>query len=251
MKAKIICAFEAVHAENSVDRVIADPRLNTAFVEECQRQGLDAAAATFNRALLNLRKAGSLRGLKSRSAPLGNDDSYRFAAEMAARHMERRDGVTLDDILCDPALAAEFDRLAACISPGFTPLQYRWSALNLRKARRLPPELLARVAPPQQILSLPVREVDLDSVPPKQGLYLFFTGNECLYVGEAENLRNRVAKHLDHSDNKGLARWLWDQGPDELFLELQILDSATTQKVRRALERELIRGRGPLFNVSR
>ena len=142
-------------------------------------------------------------------------------------------------------------RLAASISPGFSPLQYRWSALNLRKKSGLTPELLARVAPPKQVLSFPIPSLLLDAIPAEQGLYLFFTPSTCLYVGEAENLRNRIGKHLEHSDNKGLARWMWDQGATELFLELQVLDAATTQKVRRALERELIRGRNPLFNISR
>jgi site-specific DNA-methyltransferase (adenine-specific) len=251
VKAKIIAAFESARNGDSVDRVVADPELNALFITECRRQGVEAAEATLNRALLNLRKAGHLRGIKSRSTSLGDDDAYRFAAEMAARHMERRDGVTLDDIICDPALAAEFDRLAGSISPGYSSLQYRWAALNLRKARGLVPELLARVAPPKLVVSIPVHGLQVASLPSEQGLYLFFTATECLYVGEAESLRNRIAKHLDHSDSKGLARWLWDQGSAELFLELQVLDPSTTQKVRRALERELIRGRNPAFNISR
>ena len=251
MKSKLIAAFDAVRNGNSVDRVVVDPELNAAFVAECKRLELGGAAATLNRALINLRKAGYLRGLKSRSPSPGDDDAYRFAAEIAARHMERRDGVTLDDILCDPALATEFDKLAAAISPGFTSLQYRWSALNLRKTKRLSPELLARIAPPRQVHSFAVLGLALDAVPSEQGLYLFHTRETCLYVGEAENLRNRIGKHLDHSDNKGLARWMWEQGSTALFLELQILPAATTQKVRRALEQELIRGRNPVFNIKR
>jgi site-specific DNA-methyltransferase (adenine-specific) len=170
---------------------------------------------------------------------------------MAVRFMERRDGVTLDDIICDPELAAEFDQLAAAISPGFTPLEYRWAALNLRKASRLAPELLARVAPPVQVLTFPVSQIDLTALGPVPGLYLFFTPSICLYVGEAESLRNRIGKHLDHSDSKGLARWMWEQGIEQLFLEVQVLDVSVPQKVRRALELELIRSRNPLFNVKR
>jgi len=251
VKAAIIEAFEAVRNGSSVDRVIVDPELNRAFLRECRQKGLAAGDATLNRALLNLRKAGHLRGLKSRAERVGDDDEYRFAAEMAVRHLERRYDTTLDDILCDPVLAEEFDRLAASISPGFAPLQYRWAALNLRKASRLKPELLARIAPPKQVVTVPVAGIALKTIPSEQGLYIFFTRECCLYVGEAENLRNRIGKHLEHSDNKGLARWQWEQGTAELFLELHILDAATTQKVRRALERELIRGRNPEFNVQR
>lgn len=251
MKAKIIKAFDSIPGKNSADRIIADPELNATFQLECRKLELVGAAASLNRALLNLRKSGELRGRKTRSQPVGNDDPYRFAAEMAVRHMERRDGVTLDEILCDPELAAEFDKTAAAISPGFTSLQYRWAALNLRKARRLVPELLARVAPPKHVSKHLVTSLKLMDVPDEQGLYLLFVKDSCLYIGEAENLRNRIRKHLDHSDNKGLARWMWDEGTDQLFLELQVLDATTTQKVRRALEQELIRSRRPVFNVKR
>jgi len=248
---RIRSAFEAVRDNESVDRVIADPALNARFLLKCDELGVTASPATLNRGLLKLRKSGQLRGIKSSAARLGDDDAYRFAAEMAVRFMERRDGLTLDAVLCDPELAAEFDRLAALISPGFTPLQYRWAALNLRKAKSLRPEILARVAPPEEVLTKAVREWQLDSIPGSQGLYIFHTRSECLYVGEAESLRNRLGKHLDHSDNKGLARWMWDQGTEELFLELQLLPADTTQRVRRALEMELIRSRRPLFNVQR
>jgi hypothetical protein len=93
VKAKLITALDAVPGENSVDRIIADPNLNAVFQAECQKLGILGAAASLNRALLNLRKAGHLRGRRSRSPGLGDDDPYRFAAEMAVRHMERRDGV--------------------------------------------------------------------------------------------------------------------------------------------------------------
>ncbi len=165
--------------------------------------------------------------------------------------MERRDGVTLDDIICDPQLAAEFDQLAGALSPGYSPLEYRWAALGLRKINRLSPELLARIAPPVRLLRFPVVDLDMNQVPTDQGLYLFLTPVECLYVGEAENLFNRLSKHLDHSDNRGLARWLWEQGATQLFVELQVLQRETLVKVRRALERELIRSRKPTFNVQR
>jgi len=251
VKSRLIAAFEMTRDGYSADRVVADPVLNTAFVAKCQQLEMTAEPATLNRALINLRKTGHLRHLKSRRTSFKQEDSYRFAAEMAARFMERRDGVTLDDIICDPELAVEFDRLAAAISPGFTPLEYRWAALNLRKASRLAPEILARVAPPIRVLTFPVNQIDLATLEPVPGLYLFFTPTVCLYVGEAESLRNRIGKHLDHSDSKGLAHWMWEQGVDQLFLELQVLDGSITQRVRRALERELIRSRNPTFNIQR
>jgi len=174
---------------------------------------------------------------------------YRFASEIAARLLERRDQITLDAILCDPVRAAEFDAIAASLAPGFTPLQYRWAALTLRKMRRLVPELISHALPPKAVTMQRVKELDLQQVPRAQGLYVFLERTQALYVGEAENLRTRIEKHLDHSDNKHLARWLWDRGSDEVFLELHELDPSTVTRVRRSLEVELIRSRRPVFNI--
>ncbi len=82
-------------------------------------------------------------------------------------------------------------------------------------------------------------------------MYIFYSNRATLYVGESDNLQKRIRKHLDHSDNKELARWLWEYGDASLHLELQVLDKSITQRVRRALEIELIRSRSPVFNVKR
>ncbi len=251
MKSKLTAAFDVTCQDFSPDRVVADPDLNAAFLLECSRLGLTGSAATLNRGLLNLRKSGELRGRKSRRTSFPNEDDYRFAAEMAVRFLERRDGVSLDGIICDSALADEFDTLAARICPGFTPLQYRWAAFNLRKAQKLKPELLSQVARPMHIFTTPLDKLVLPDLPADPGLYLFYTPSEVLYVGESENLRNRIAKHLDHSDNKGLARWMWEHGTESLHLEIQTLEPGTQTRIRRALELELIRSRRPIFNVKR
>ncbi len=251
MKAKLVAAFDATCQGFSPDRVVADPKLNSAFIAEANRLGLTGSAATLNRSLINLRKQGNLPGRKSKRTSFSDEGEYRFAAEMAIRFMERRDGISLDAIICEPALAAEFDAIAVKLAPGYSPLQYRWAALNLRKMSRLKPELLARVAAPVSVESLQVKDIDIRCVPTQQGLYMFFTSNQVLYVGEAESLNKRLKKHLDHSDNKGLARWMWEYGIDDLRVEIQILAEDTSTKVRRALETELIRSRSPLFNVNR
>lgn len=251
MKSKLIAALDATCQGFSPDRVVADPELNAAFVTEAGRLGLMAAAATLNRSLLNLRKAGDLRGRKSKKTSFADEGDYRFAAEMAIRFLERRDGISLDSIICDPQLAAEFDAYAARIAPGYSSLQYRWAAFNLRKASRLKPELLARVAPPVTVAVHRIKDIDITKIPAEQGLYIFFMTSGALYVGEAENLFKRLKKHLDHSDNKGLARWMWEHGIDDVHVEIQVFAADTKTIVRRALETELIRSRTPLFNVAR
>lgn len=251
MKETLVAALDATGQGFSADRVVADPTLNTAFLRECARLGVVSPPAELNRALLNLRKGGLLAGRKSKRTTFADEGDYRFAAEMAVRFLERRDGASLDEVICDPQRASEFDQLAAQIAPGYASLQYRWAALNVRKSSRLKPELLAKIARPIAVLSYRVEEIDPRRLPATQGLYLFFTKSAALYAGESENLRKRIEKHLDHSDNKGLAKWLWTHGKERLHLEIQVLASGTSTQVRRALELELIRSRSPEFNIKR
>jgi hypothetical protein len=251
MKDELHQAFHHASQGFSPDRVVADSDLNRAFLSECNRLGLGSDAAKLNRSLLNLRKRGALRGLASRRTVLRDQPDYRFAAEIAARFLERENEVTVDRIICDPEYAERFDEIAKAIVPGGKSFEYRWAALNLRKQQRLKPELLARVARPTKVLQFKVGALTLDAVPQSPGLYLFYSDRATLYVGECENLQNRIRKHIDHSDNKELARWLWEFGDALLNLELQVLDKSITQRIRRALELELIRSRLPVFNVKR
>ncbi|MCH7597014.1 MAG: GIY-YIG nuclease family protein [Planctomycetes bacterium] len=243
-------SFEAARAGYSADRVVADPVLNRSYIAECRSRGLTASAEMLNRSLLNARKTGATSWGKTKHHTSFRDESeYAFASEIAIRFLERRDGITLDQVICSPDAAEEFDTIAARICPGFTSLQYRWAALNLRKKRRLKPEVLAHACRPVDVINSPASDLNLASVASQQGLYIFFCRNRTLYVGESSNLRRRLAKHLEHSDNKGLARWLWEHGADELNVEIQVLPANMLTRVRRAMEAELIRSRTPEFNV--
>ncbi len=252
MDSKIVEVFLSVSQGYSPDRIVADPRLNANFLSECNRAGLALAKNALNKGLLNARKAGHLKGHKtSKRTSFKNEDDYLFAAEIAVRFLEKRDDVTLDDIICDPDQVKEFDKLASSLCPGYSLLQYRWAALNLRKSSKLKPELLSHVVRPVGVRLGPVSELVLSALPRTQGLYIFYGGGATLYVGEAGNLRLRLEKHLDHSDSKALARWFWEHGFSDVNLEIQELPETTTGKVRKALESELITSRHPLFNVQR
>jgi len=192
-----------------------------------------------------------MRGIKSKRSSFPDQDQYRFAAEMAARFLERRDGISLDAIICDPELAVEFDDISKRLSPGYSSVEYRWAALNLRKTQRLKPELLSRVVQAESVERFELQGLDIGRISTKCGLYVIFTTDQVLYVGEAENLQNRLRKHLDHSDNKGLARWLWENSSLNLHLEIHVLPSTVKTRIRRALESEMIASRTPVFNIKR
>jgi excinuclease UvrABC nuclease subunit len=89
----------------------------------------------------------------------------------------------------------------------------------------------------------------INDIPVNQGLYLFHKPDLILYVGETENLQKRIRKHLDHSDNKELAKFLWEYGQTDLHLEIHVLPEDISNKARKALETELIRSRKPFFNI--
>lgn len=248
----IIRSFQAVCGKYSADRVVVDPELNERFLKACHDEGLTLSPANLNRGLLNIRKRGHLpRAGRCAATFFPNEEDYRFAAEIAVRILQRRDGVALDSILSDPALCQKLDELAMDIAPGFTPLQYRWAALNLRKAKKLSPEILGRVIRSEIVAAFCVEGLAVESIPTNQGLYVFYDPPQTLYVGEASNLRSRLKQHLDHSDNRGLARWLWEHGTTGALLEIHVLPRETPTAHRRALETELIRSRNPLFNVQR
>jgi hypothetical protein len=126
MKAQVRDAFLTVRDRYPPDRVVADPQLNQAFISECRRLGLADSIKALNQKLLNLRKGGNLKGLpRSVRTSFRNEEEYRFAGEIAARHLERQKNVTVDEIICDPELVREFDSIAADLAPGFLPFQYR------------------------------------------------------------------------------------------------------------------------------
>ncbi len=136
----IVDSFYTAHDGGSIDWLLANPDLQSEFHEACREAGLIGCPFDWNRELLRVRKTGEFpkRG-PIKKVHIADDelDTYGFAAEIAWRMTnDKFDGPSLDEIFCDPAKAAFFDRAARRIAPGFEPAQYRWAALRLRKASR-------------------------------------------------------------------------------------------------------------------
>jgi predicted GIY-YIG superfamily endonuclease len=131
----------------------------------------------------------------------------------------------------------------------------RKAALTLRKNRQLRPELIKRVADWGSVVTTYTAEqlrADPDLIPRLPGIYIFRDRTGYLYIGEAGNLRGRVEKHLDHSDRKAVAHYLWENGVTGLSVELHAFrreSDGRKANCRRAYEAELIRSRGPRLNI--
>lgn len=248
-------AFREVHDGWSTDEVILKDSLNEAFIRRCRRSLAEADETQLNWALLNLRKAGRLDAKVTKRTSLRHDE-YLHAAEIAARFMYDKYRLTTDRVMCDPKRRSEFDAVAQTAAPRVSAYRLRKAAFSLRKARKLRPELVARVADwGRQIVSLPAKKIvsDAEIVPTNPGVYIFRDTSGYLYIGESANLRSRVAKHLDHSDRKSLAHYLWKGGMEDVTVELHAFgpdSNARLKEMRRAYESELIRSRKPRFNIA-
>ena len=248
-------AFLRTHQGRSPDDVVIDDELNAAFVEACREQLSDLSAAELNRRLLNLRKRGKLGRVTSLRVRLKDFERYVHAAEIAARCMEDKYGLTIDTIFCDPRRRKEFDRIARSIVRGYTPYQYRRAALRLRKARRLVPEPIKRLDAFQSEVCIEdarLFEEHPDRIPEAPGIYTFLDDTGYLYIGESRDLRARLRQHLDHSDSRSLARYLWERGTGKIKIELQVFAPASEgakTRSRKAFEASLIASRQPRLNI--
>ena len=197
-----ICeAFRRTHEGFSADRVVADPALNEQFADACRKLGIVGDPRTWNILLFRLRKSGRLSHLKTtrRTTFSWEDcDRYLFAGEIALQTMlDKGNAASLDDILCDPSLASEFDQIARQFAPGRTSLDYRWAALKLRKQAKTARSRGAVLVPPSRLGKvIPLEELrhQLPQIPKQPGVCIVSSNrSHKLYVGESLNLRSRLS----------------------------------------------------------
>jgi site-specific DNA-methyltransferase (adenine-specific) len=195
----IVEAFRLTHDGFSPDRVVTDPQLNRVFTEACRHLDLVGDARHWNTSLFRLRKTGKLAHVQTwRRTTLSWDecDQYVFASEVAWQSMINSEiASSLDEILCDPNLASQFDELARQFAPGHDSLEYRWAALKIRKeakSARCRAEVLT--APRRFGEMRPIDQLDTASLPADSaGLYLLSeSSTRKLYVGETLDLRHRI-----------------------------------------------------------
>jgi site-specific DNA-methyltransferase (adenine-specific) len=194
----VIEAYKATRRGYSADYILADPELNAAFVEECRSLKVPGDAVIWNQMLLRVRKQGRLPRMTKRSRPLApaEIESCLTASEVALQVVSVEYDTTLDGILCDPELAATFDRVAASFDRGqHTPRQYRWAALTLRKGAKDAKRLAANHR--DWLTNKLPSTVRLARWQPEEhdypGVFLLYgSGRVCLYVGEARCVGRQV-----------------------------------------------------------
>lgn len=213
----ILRAYLSLAKPVSVDRLLADPSLSEAFVDACRAELGAGNPLDWNQRLLRLRKTKRLP--KSDNAIVRRFsweemDSYSFASEIALQLMSHgsKDGLSLDDILCNPALAAQFDQIAESYAPGHSAFEYRWAALALRKkAKKIKATLLSIIG---EIKDMPIppaiakSRFSLDRAIEGPGVYILRGRREGdIYVAETPNLRCRLKTHWPLLESGAWATW--------------------------------------------
>lgn len=256
----IVDAFQQTHDGWSSDEVILRDDLNLAFLQEFRRlvreRSLDNDThrdAEINWRLIGLRKAGKLSAVKTTRRANTDVSDVTHIAEMAVRSIQDQEKISSDRIMTDPKHRKSFDALVKEMHPKADCYAVRKAAFQLRKTRRLKPELISRIADWGRIVSsYSVKELrgSADVLPEHPGIYIFRDKTGYLYIGQTENLRKRLTKHLDESHNLSLASYL--AADHQPTVEVHAFDPNSRAKevrVRRAYESELIASRKPRFNV--
>jgi DNA modification methylase len=247
--AAIMEAFQSAADGYSADRVVADPVLNAAFIEQCSKRSLPGRPQDWNLSLFALRKQGKLQSTKITRLDWDALDEFEFASEMALRRMLDLGFPSVDCVLCDPTAALRFDIFARSIAPGFTSLQYRWAALKLRKSAKLWREYSEK----SDIKALPRRtllELDdnaLAQVSATPAVYFLLSGQgkefNLAYIGETGDVCERTRRMLS-------ARPGFDQlVPNNGSWRIELFDlQGTERERRRGLQSCLIAQHRPPMN---
>ena len=249
-EAIVLQAFIEIRQGRSPEQVLCDDDLNQTFLATCRKVNASLSEENCNTTLLNLRKANKLAGLstKVRKKRWPGGDRYSTCVGQAARLMERQFDVNVDRILCNPERRCQFDALVQFMEPGAPAFECRFRALTLRKTRNLRPEPVGQILRATQ--SRIIRVDDLESmsaeIPEAPGVYIFFAENKTLYVGKADNLRNRINDHVKTWSFREMIAARQDRGP--AWLTFHALPLEISSRELRAYETELIKSRHPEHN---
>ena len=244
----IVKAFAETNEGYSVDRVVADPKLNRAFTRICLESNIAGDPRSWNSLLFRLRKAGKLKSIAtSRRTKLSWTDCepFFFASEMAWKIVaEEYGGESLDEILCDPYLSDMFNTHAMLLAPGYSAFEFRWAALKLRKEASNVRHRSASLVPPNRLgRRFDAFDIDLNKVPKRAGAYFLKTAaGKPIYIGETSNLQTQLAQQFPVSQQH-----IWRVFSDELIV--QVFPADVTQAGTLAWQSCLVRKFKPWLNI--
>lgn len=244
----VVNAYKQTSQGYPADYLLCDKDLNKDFIKACKEAGNGGSPFFWNHTLLNLRKSGKLPKSTQRPGNItpAQMDAFGFAAEVAWRLIAIDYRKTLDDILCSPEFAAEFDRLATEFGPAdqeVSSLDYRRTALSIRKRSkdaRTEAEAAEKFSrwfhKRRKLDPVALDDIDTESFE-KPGVFVLRSGDVGLYAGETENVRRRIEQIKENANWAELA-------PDSILYVPH--DEPLASKY--ALKSALVRRESPLLN---
>lgn len=199
---RLVEAYAATSRGHSLDRVLADPDLQAELARRCEQDGLLGEPRVWNSRLLFLRKQGQLAHIPTTErteVAWEACDGFSYASELAMTQLLSEGFESIDEILCDPPVAARFDALCAAQASGATPLEYRWAAIKLRKDAKLARTRSALLTPGRFSPPCPLQKLDGAAIPETAGVYVVREAGakRALYVGETFSLRSRLRRQFN------------------------------------------------------
>jgi hypothetical protein len=247
LKQAFFAARETFKDKGSTDLYIADPKRNEVFLALCRRFGIEASDYRINKTLFNARKNKLLSGLKSGRTSIEYGE-FAFASEFAATQLRYKIGASIDDILCAPDLASQFDAIAREVTPGFSSFEYRWAILSIRKAGRHQ-KLPASFRLPRFTTGFRLLLDRIEQIPDQSGVYLLYEKQKLLYTRSAVDLRHGVELHRNKNILKAINERLWRPDPTNFIVDFTTVNQPMSYL--QAIERKLVEERHPVFNIPR
>jgi len=250
----IVEAFAKSYRGFSVDRLVADPLLNQDYQLQCERLSVPGTEAERNRFLFLIRKSGRLKSagietIRRTTFDWEEMDPYLFASEIAYRRVhDLYDNASLDEILCDPLLAKQFDGFAASCAEGYSSLEYRWAALKLRKQGALGRKRGRNITLTKFVAQdwFAFDDLNFSELSSKPGLYAICSKDDFLYAGETSNVRARLGLQL--SEN-AIREWPKIHR-DHSQLQIAIREVKTIADARLARQSRLLKWYSPRWNFN-
>lgn len=253
---EIVEAFTSVAKGKSRDMLLADLNLARRFIRTVKKLGVDAPPALVNRRLLRLGKIGGRLPKTTDKNPQSTiDDRNVFAIEYGIVRIAHLYGATVDDILCEPSVGDEYQRIVESLAPGYSDLVHRLGALYLRKTRNLQSAKnnVAGVLDPEEIerswIDLGcVKEVDgkaLTEVGP--GILHLDEGNRSLYLSRTHSVSELASTFLAPHIWDAIGNHFWR--PDTDRIHIKVLPESGLRDRIASWELRLIQLWEPIFNI--
>lgn len=197
----VIASYQEVGNGYPADYLLCDSDMNKEFVALCRQRCGKGHAFIWNQLLLRLRKSGKLPHAQKRPPQISQQemDTFGFASEVAWRLLAIDYRRTLDEILCAPEFAEEFDRLAREFGPTDIEVasrDFRRAAVSIRKRSKNARTAAERFSDwyggrRKKLTHTPLDDT-LNAKFEIPGVYVLCADGHGIYTGESQNIRARI-----------------------------------------------------------